>query len=909
MFLIKLVMCAFGSYADENIIDFSHKQEGVFLITGDTGSGKTTIFDAITFALYGKTSGDRREGAMMRSQYARKDQASYVEFTFRIKRDEYVIRRNPAYQIETHYKNGKVKMVSKEEAVTLYENGQEFVTTRKSEVNKRILDILKVDFEQFTQIAMIAQGQFMKLLTAETKKKKEIFSKLFHTGIYQDIAKELEQKCMGYYRQLKDEELLCRAQIAQAEHEDPEWEQVKELPLSRGSEILDCLKERIEKDRCLLKEKQAQLEELTEQQGANQDRISKGEALLKLYEELEQLLNDSKAYGEDASLLPKRIKALKEEEMGLQPQYHKVGEARKVFEQLEKTKEKEAELSGRFDSCMKQIRDKEQDLLGLQTEEQNIAEEILRAGNPEKDRILILHDLESLESEQQAFEQLDRLFGSYKEQKTVYGRLVEKTRDELSEKNRRQKLAAEAEDLYFLAQAGILAEHLAEGMPCPVCGSTEHPSPTGLCEGAPAKETLDQLKEDLQSQESILQAQMIKEGTAKERLLQMKERLEETCRSVCKKELSAEEMCREDFAVALDEVKKKYKDKNEARKEAERGILRVKQLKQKMEAAAKDRQTKGEELESLKGKKETLQVELAKTQEGLSQLKAQTMDKSKDEVEAEWSHLKEQLDRIQNTILKINEMMAKMDLVKQQIDNRPRPDLTEDYAWREESRLKKLDLDQAVQTYLLKVNNNEQCYAFLNAHLLTIQTTAEKYQTYLTLHETANGKVSGKVKIDFETYVQRQYLKKILHAANKRLYEMSMGQFILKIKDLSQAGKAGNEGLDLYVHSLVTDSDRDVKTLSGGESFIAALSMALGLSDVVTRTVGSIHLNLMFIDEGFGSLDDASRNQAIKILNSLAGTKTLVGIISHVSELKEQIDEKLVVTKGERGSSVCWEKF
>ena len=179
-------------------------------------------------------------------------------------------------------------------------------------------------------------------------------------------------------------------------------------------------------------------------------------------------------------------------------------------------------------------------------------------------------------------------------------------------------------------------------------------------------------------------------------------------------------------------------------------------------------------------------------------------------------------------------------------------------------------------------------------------------QIIKSLSRTANGRLSGSAKIDFETYIQRQYFRQIIHEANKRLLTMSNHQFMLKLKEETDTGKKSNEGLDLSVYSLVTDSERDIKTLSGGESFLAALAMALGLSDIVERSAGAIHTDMMFIDEGFGSLDAQARMQAIGVLNDLAGDSRMIGIISHVTELKDQIDAKLVVKRTDKGSSAAW---
>ena len=219
---------------------------------------------------------------------------------------------------------------------------------------------------------------------------------------------------------------------------------------------------------------------------------------------------------------------------------------------------------------------------------------------------------------------------------------------------------------------------------------------------------------------------------------------------------------------------------------------------------------------------------------------------------------------------------------------------------RKQLERKKMQLHTAYQTNRMVLENSKD-------YLEKAKQLAAEDKVVKSLYRTAGGRLSGSAKMDFETYIQRQYFKQIIHAANKLLLTMSGQQFMLKLKEESDVGKRSNEGLDLSVYSLITDSERDVKTLSGGESFMAALSMALGLSDIVGRNAGGIQMDMLFIDEGFGSLDANARNQAIEVLQQLAGGKRIVGIISHVTELKEQIDHKLVVTRSDKGSRVSWE--
>ena len=245
-------------------------------------------------------------------------------------------------------------------------------------------------------------------------------------------------------------------------------------------------------------------------------------------------------------------------------------------------------------------------------------------------------------------------------------------------------------------------------------------------------------------------------------------------------------------------------------------------------------------------------------------------------------------------------------LLEKQVSGKTFTDTTE---LKEQLKAEKQTLKEAEKRYIdlhTAYENDKSVLQNSAVYLERGRQLENEDQVIKSLSKTANGRLSGSAKIDFETYIQRQYFKQIIHEANKRLLTMSNHQFILKLKEEANTGRKTNEGLDLSVYSLVTDSERDVKTLSGGESFLAALAMALGLSDIVERRAGAIHPDMMFIDEGFGSLDARSRQQAIEVLNNLAGDSRMVGIISHVTELKEQIDRKLVVNRTDKGSRAVW---
>ncbi len=202
--------------------------------------------------------------------------------------------------------------------------------------------------------------------------------------------------------------------------------------------------------------------------------------------------------------------------------------------------------------------------------------------------------------------------------------------------------------------------------------------------------------------------------------------------------------------------------------------------------------------------------------------------------------------------------------------------------------------------------SDEETRSSLERKLGERRTAVEEHIRLDTLYRLVSGNVKDS-RMDLETFVQRYYMERILHAANRRFLEMSGGQFELRMVDVELAGKGKNRGLDLMVYSTVTGKEREIRTLSGGESFMAALSLALGMADQIQQSTAAIHLDMMFIDEGFGSLDDHSRNQAVRVLKEMAGGDRLIGIISHVTELKQEIDDQLLVTKDETGSHVKWQ--
>lgn len=802
---IRLVMSAFGSYADCTEVDFKDVSDGLFLITGDTGSGKTTIFDAITYALYGETSGGVRSGSMMRSQYAKADVPTYVEYKFAYRDEIYVVRRNPDYTTEKILKNGKVtnpKVLSKVELIL--GNGSVFAG-RRAETDEKIVNIIGLNVNQFTQIAMIAQGDFKKLLFAKSDERKLIFSKIFKTNIYYRLQENLKRKSYVMDGLIAENKRAVEQELARLEKEAG-WEEAG----------------------LTLPEITAHIRKLAEEAGT-QEKLLVGEDHedKKELERLQQQYNDTVALNKRLSEQGRLEEELK---------------AQNIFLKRAQLSLKEAEIKAAQDipkfTAHKTMLDESmgayEALEECMVRKKMLAADMVKGQN----QLKVYHqELETLEEARLHAER--------------------QVREALKSADEEAKCAAgiyeELQSQFLLEQAGILAQELEEGKPCPVCGSAIHPKAAVLSEHAPEKEAVEEAKK----QRNCLEEKRDK--------------------------------------LFTEYQNRTYEAEYIGRKTAVQ--MELENLRQRIAKA---------QIEAAECEKESVMHK-----EGLLYTSKEEALSQKELLEKQISDLEKTLQTSRNNCrqaeLKIAELNGRLQSIKKENRGKKRLD--------EESLL------EAIRMQKKTMAEKEEIRLRLHTRRMTCLSVVKEVERYAAervsleeqdavvkrLNMTANGNLSGSTKMDLETYVQRRYFEQILREANKKLIQMSGNQFLLQLKETSELGRRRNEGLDLSIYSIVTDTVRDVKTLSGGEAFMAALSMALGLADIVGRTAGALRLNVMFIDEGFGSLDDASREQAVKVLAELAGDGRMVGIISHVTELKDRIDKKLVVTKGSRGSDLHWE--
>lgn len=949
---LTITMSAFGSYAGKAEIDFSGQEQGLFLITGDTGAGKTTIFDAISYALYNQTSGGERNGNMMRSQYAKDSVETYVEFVFSYGGEIYRVRRNPEYKIKKELKNGKIREQKIAGSVELTMPDGTVFPEKKSGTDAKILEIIGLTAAQFTQTVMIAQGEFLKLLYTKSDERKQIFSKLFRTGAYLDVQEELRRRSAELDALIAENErafsqeqgrIVCPEGLELTGEENPTLEEM--VTFAKEQETL------------LAKS----IDELQKELGRIDGEISRVEEENRLFDNLDNLKRCEqklKEQGLEEKQRQERITAAKkaggvaaEEEKFLEKQ-----------EKAEKTRKEEAQLGEWIRETG--IKLQQQETLLKEQEEKLLIEE--ETGKRELHRIE--ESLPAYENLTLAMQREKEAQAAYFQAKEEYHRMLsakawqikrlkqqEQTFDnaqkaawEIFENTR--LLAEEAEQqyeekyqLFFKGQAGILAEGLKEGRPCPVCGSLTHPAPAQLSADAVSEKEVEAAK---QKKEEIAEERETARNNFEEkrkRQEELKLRLQqETINFKKEADCTFEEYApvteapqEEPTEIDRTIVNEKQRDYIECQKEcarikeglsyeteaaARKEIARIeKELKRKRETFEKNRRSQ----EKLKQELDTGNGQLLQKQAEKEQLEKETENSKKafeKAVEKAGFSNKEQYQsaKLAERSLTALERQSEeyrsacqrnageLKAMEKAVAGKQRQDVTElktrrkeVFGRQKETERKRLAMHTAYETNRSVLENSR-------SYLEKGEKLKERDAVVKSLYRTANGRLSGSAKIDFETYIQRRYFKQIIKEANRRLLAMSNQQFMLKLKEESSAGKKTNEGLDLSVYSLVTNSERDVKTLSGGESFLAALAMALGLSDIATRNAGAIHMDMMFIDEGFGSLDVQARTQAIEVLNELAGKHRLIGIISHVTELKEQIERKLLVTRSDKGSRAVW---
>ena len=914
---LNLKLSAFGPYA--GCIDIPMEElgsQGLYLITGDTGAGKTTIFDAICFALFGEASGPNRDATMFRSKYAEADTPTEVELTFLHGGKEYFVKRNPEYMRPTKKgnKDGETKQTANAELHT--PDGR--VYSKVKEVTARIEEILGINKDQFSQIAMLAQGDFLKLLLADTKDRQEIFRELFRTQLYQTLQYRLEDKRKDIYGQVQDgrksvnqyikgiqvdPDDVLSIEVEKAKKEELTSEAVIEL-LDKLTDQDSALKDKLDGE---LKKINDDLEAVNQKIGVAQEvekaKRAKADAEEKLKNEEPKLEQRQKEHDQAKTALIEKA-GIEKEATTIEnelPGYDAVDKLQKEIDDLKKENKNKADKLATRENERKEKADH---LVGLKEEAASFKD---TSAEIEK----IKANLERIKEEAEAIKDLSGSLREYFDDKQDYLKAQEDYRKKDEAFQTANALYESKEQAFRDGQAGILAEKLKDGEKCPVCGSTTHPQPAMRSDKVPSEKELQEAKK--QSERARDQR-----DRAAEQASGLKKSLETREGDLKKKSLKVVSI--EDLDEAwnkLDEIKDSCAGKRKAEEEKLKAEQKKSARKEELDATIPKLESEVENLRSeIETSKNTLTAEETKAKqkdEQLVDLKKGLRFESKAEAEEACRKLKKQSADLQDVYDKadkalheqkeaVQKLKTAIEENEKSIKNANITDIGDVIDKQKDLKQKQEEYDLRSRTVTARLENNENTRANIISQSDRIVKVEKQLQWIKALADTANGKLTGKDKVMLETYIQTTYFDRIINRANLRLLTMSGQQY--ELVRLKQAENSRSQsGLDLGVIDHYNGSERSVKTLSGGESFMASLSLALGLSDEVQSSAGGIQIDTMFVDEGFGSLDPEALDMAYKALAGLTEGNRLVGIISHVADLKERIDKQVVVTKEKSGGS------
>lgn len=912
---IKLKISAFGPYAGVTEFDFDKLGTGgLYLITGDTGAGKTTIFDAITYALYGASSGEHREASMLRSKYADAFTPTEVELLFRYHGKEYTVRRNPEYERAAKRGEGTTKQIAAAEFI--YPDGK--VVTKIKDVDQAVKSVIGIDRNQFCQIAMIAQGDFLKLLLASTKERMEIFRHIFKTELFSTLQEKLKKEsgtladaCTTIKRSIAqyiggivcDEDNVDAIEVEKAKN--------GELTTEDTVTLLEKLLSDDEETEEKLSEEKAGLQKELDRVKA---RIAKAKDIAAAKTDLQKNETDFRALSESKISLAQKC----EEERAKQPKVKEytetIAKIKAALPDYDEFNEKQKSVSKNKEFADKSVKKIEQ----LERAIKALADEINALTDEAKTLQKAGEEKVKLEAEKKELgEQSAKLVLL---QESVAALAIARDKYQTAIKNYEDKAkTASAVDIefkaknkaYLDAQAGILADTLKSGVACPVCGSTVHPKIARKPENAPTKEELDKLQEKVNKANNDA-------NSAREKAGSLKGSLDEKEKSVAVEIEALLGEVRVEDATGI--ITERISEVDTALKTIDSGIREAKKKIERKESIEKLLPQKAESLENTKKDvqevREKASVKAAETkslESRIDELKGKLTFESKAKAEAEIRMLTRAIEQIQKDmetaqkkLTECNERLASLKSAKEEIlkrlDGAVTIDLDKETGTQTELEERQRKLDNEEKSVHSRISANRKSLDNIKQKSDDLIAAEKRYSWVKALSNTANGNISGKEKIMLETYIQMNYFDRIIARANTRLMIMTDGQYDL-VRSKEALTKQGQSGLDLNVIDHYNGSERSVKSLSGGESFKASLALALGLSDEIQSSAGGIKLDTMFVDEGFGSLDEESLGQAMKALTSLADNHRLVGIISHVGELKQKIDKQIVVSKDKAGGS------
>lgn len=916
---LTLVMSAFGPFADEVKIDFTKLGNcGLYLVTGDTGAGKTTIFDAISYALYGATSGDFRDGKMLRSKYASLDRLTYVELEFEARGQKYVVKRIPD---QTRAKlRGEGETSQKAEVTLMYPDGRPPVT-KIGEVDAAVKEIVGLDRKQFSQITMLAQGEFRKMLLSDTDEKQKIFRDIFSTEDYEILQKNISDRCSdkkNEYEQRRGDilrnitllecgddfvekeelrEFQTNGQLVQRE----EFKDLMDRLLSTDKETVDSYGEQLKELEDVLQHLNAQIGVATQRQKSVQElhRVERELVVLKDSKEVKEVeLKKTEKELQDADVLNATAVRI-ETKLSDYNQYTILN--RDIQNKQRNVQEIEQQQENRSNT-----------LLQLEKDEKHLNEIV---ENYKEADVRILECEQSLKTAQERKREVEVMQQDYSRGLQTREKLKQKQLEcqgKTQELEQKSKSHAENERLFYNAQAGILAETLIVGEPCPVCGSIEHPSPAVKIAEVLTKEQLDQearLVEAVREQCQVVSNAVVQ---LQEQLDQQDVQYKDKALRLFDKEEVKQGQLEEECARLTDQIT-----------EVSKLLQQWKNAKVAFDKARTDLPLLAEQYKQLNGEFQTAEQEKVAYQTELKKLLEQAaiikeglqfegVEQAQKEINRLRTHANSLVEAQKKAAIALQEIQQKLSeqegqkqSIEKLLSSQPADDLTVLVGQRTKVMQDKQHKEEVRNLVVARYNRNSTLSNAIYTEWCSFDSFEQEYLELKQLSDTMNGGLTGKDKIKLETYIQMAYFERVLQKANVRLLGMTGGQYEL-VRSTQADDLRSQSGLDINVYDYYNSSERSVRSLSGGESFMASLALALGLADEIQSTAGGIHIDTLFVDEGFGSLDEETLKRAMMELNKLTEGNRLVGVISHVTDLKNWIDKQIVVTKvSHQGSNVA----
>lgn len=861
----KLIICGWGPYKEEAVIDFTKfNTANLFLITGQTGAGKTTIFDAIAYALYGMLSGEVREKGSVRSDFADEDTKTYVELYMSHKGESYHIVRNPEYLRPKKKRSGESAFTKEKEnaALTLPDGS---IIAGNQDVTRKVEELLGMDGRQFRQISMIAQGEFAKMLFANSNEKTAIFRELFGTGIYAEIQSKLKERSARLYRDYMNYKNKMDEDVRLLSMEEEVWEELivhEQIDFEAVEEYLSS--------------KLKEMEVLTKESTAKEKKAE--EELLQLKEDLEKTRQINKRFLElEENKNKLKLLEEKKEKMDMQKQrIQTIGAARLLSLEEKIVEEREQavkECAGRIETYQKELEkccEELQEIENVQANKDAIREAYVYSEQEKENRKSILIKKEEAE----------KISVLLQKAREAYIKAQE-------EADLKRNQYEEADKLYKHAVIGIAARLLKEGEPCPVCGSMDHPNVAQISDEVPDEKQLEIYKSGMEEAREVCAKYFetaLKYQNDEKYLLEELQQLEEQSRVL-------EARCSD---IPKDIQEYVLSTRQEVFEES-----LTKYLENQSRAVEKQKQIKETENEYVKKKQESLtarkEIEQRILQSGfltLEEYKQAAADiKKLPQMEQEYTAYQERLAASKELCDHLQEALQGLEKRDEEVVNGLFTDMQD----------KVNKLRSILRGYHVKTDQIKRSLKGIVENRKKAEAIKAEYGIVKDLDDLANGNNSR--RLVFEQFVLAGYFEQVLKAANLRLFKMTDGRYeLIRAKQVSDGRRKDN--LEILVMDYYTGKERSVKTLSGGETFKASLALALGMSDCIQAENGGLEVETLFIDEGFGALDEESLEQSCAVLQSLAGYNRMIGIISHVPELRERIEHQIIIEKKNFGSSV-----